>query len=96
MLIASRSEAEHFEHLRQLFARLQQAGLVVNIAKCEFGRAEYSFLGHRVNSRDVIPLPDVADHRRWSATIPGHGEFLLSVCTPRSCRSPASFQCDEQ
>lgn len=34
ILVASTSRAEHLTHLRQLFERLSQHGLIVNPAKC--------------------------------------------------------------
>ena len=82
ILIASKSESEHLEHLRQLFARLQQSGLVINAAKCEFGCAEISFLGHRVNSNGVVPLPDkvqaITDFAK-PTTVAGLQQFLGMV-----------------
>lgn len=37
ILIASRNQAEHMVHLRVVLERLQQQGLVINLAKCQFG-----------------------------------------------------------
>ncbi|KAJ8383472.1 hypothetical protein AAFF_G00220680 [Aldrovandia affinis] len=48
ILIASATEEEHLSHLRALFTRLSQHGLIVNPAKCLFGRGTIEFLGHRV------------------------------------------------
>ncbi len=36
LLVASENETEHVEHLRILFERLEQNGLVVTPAKCQF------------------------------------------------------------
>jgi hypothetical protein len=36
-LIASQDEQRHREHLRTLFERLNDYGVVINLAKCEFG-----------------------------------------------------------
>ncbi len=49
MLIASRNEREHMDHLRQVFAVLQENGLQINPAKCIFAAASLSFLGHHVD-----------------------------------------------
>ena len=43
ILVASRSYEEHLQHLRALFRRLADQGLVINPAKCEFGKAEENF-----------------------------------------------------
>ena len=58
ILVFSRSRQAHYAHLRQLFQRLHQHGLVVNVDKCQFGRSTIDFLGHRISPHGVIPLPD--------------------------------------
>ncbi|KAJ8401708.1 hypothetical protein AAFF_G00376790 [Aldrovandia affinis] len=57
ILIASATEEEHLSHLRALFTRLSQHGLIVNPAKCLFGRGTIEFLGHRVTCEGAVPLP---------------------------------------
>ena len=61
ILIFSRSQEEHRAHLRQLFGRLQEHGLVISLSKCKFGVNEIAFLGHRVNQQGVFPLPEKVD-----------------------------------
>ena len=58
ILVFSHSTQAHYDHLRQLFQRLDQHGLVVNVDKCQFGRSTIDFLGHRISPQGVIPLPD--------------------------------------
>jgi len=58
ILLFSRSRREHHDHIRQLLHRLDQHGLVVNVDKCQFGRSTIDFLGYRISSRGVVPLPD--------------------------------------
>ena len=57
ILVASVTEHEHLDILRQLFVRLRQYGLVLNIDKCEFGKSEIEFLGYKVTSEGITPLP---------------------------------------
>jgi RNase H-like domain found in reverse transcriptase/Reverse transcriptase (RNA-dependent DNA polymerase) len=57
MLIASRTKEEHLLHLREVLGRLQENGLVLNVAKCVWGQAEVEFLGHSVSAAGVAPLP---------------------------------------
>ena len=45
ILIYSKTRREHREHLEQVFTRLEQAGLQVDINKCEFFKTEVTFLG---------------------------------------------------
>ena len=43
------------EHLRILFERLEQNGLVVTPAKYQFGCTEIDFLGHHITEQGSIP-----------------------------------------
>ena len=54
--VASRSPEEHVQHLRILFQRLQEFGLVINLEKCSFHVSEIEFLGHHVSARGALPL----------------------------------------
>ena len=56
LLIASTSVDEHHSHLQQLFARLQEYGVVINPAKSLFGASSLEFLGHHVLEHGIHPL----------------------------------------
>jgi hypothetical protein len=55
--VASQTEELHRRHLRQIFQRLREHGLVINAEKCVFGASTIDFLGHRVDASGVRPLP---------------------------------------
>ena len=55
ILVASRSHEEHLQHLRALFQQLADQGLVINPAKCEFGKAEVNFLSHTISADGIRP-----------------------------------------
>ena len=57
ILVASDSALLHQGHLRQLFGRLSEHGLIVNPAKCRFGLPVIDFLGHHVSPKGAVPLP---------------------------------------
>jgi hypothetical protein len=38
--------------------RLKQAGLVINLEKCQFGKAAVDFLGHCISAEGATPLVD--------------------------------------
>lgn len=57
LLIASANPEEHKQHLHQLFQRLDSYGIVINPSKCLFGVPSLDFLGHRVDSNGISPLP---------------------------------------
>ena len=61
ILIASSSLAEHLRHVRILLERLAAAGLAINREKCRFGVEAVDFLGHRVTSSGIAPLPKKVD-----------------------------------
>lgn len=56
ILVASKTADEHLEHLRALFTRLAEFGLVIQIDKCVFGKSDLEFLGHTVNASGIRPL----------------------------------------
>ena len=56
--ISSKTPEEHKHHLRLVFERLQQHGLTINLAKCQFGQETIKFLGHLVDGNGIHPLPE--------------------------------------
>lgn len=56
VLIASNNSAEHKHHLRMLFKRLSEYGMMINKEKCEFGKSELDFLGHHISEHGIVPL----------------------------------------
>ena len=56
ILIASSSPEEHMQHVREVFQRLSNHGILINPSKCLFGVAELEFLGHHVSSEGICPL----------------------------------------
>ena len=82
ILVASRNATEHKVHLRQLFQRLQEHGLVINVAKCQFGCTRIDFLGHRITQHGAAPLPDKVEaiiQFNQPGTAKGLQEFLGMV-----------------
>lgn len=57
ILIASRNSEEHRQHITEVFDRIQQYGLIINIIKSDFGLSSVDFLGHTVTSQGITPLP---------------------------------------
>ena len=58
VLIASSTPEEHKQHLKLVFDRFKQFGVIINPAKCELGVSELTFLGHYLNTQGVRPLHD--------------------------------------
>ena len=57
LLVACKDEVEHVEHLWVIFQRLREAGLVLNVEKCQFGVPSVDYLGHHVDAAGVSLLP---------------------------------------
>ena len=56
LLIASTDLNTHLHHLRLVLERLQEAGLIVNMDKCEFGVSETTLFGHHVSADGIHPI----------------------------------------
>ena len=57
LLIFSKDEDSHLATLKELFTRLQSNGLAKGLDKCTFGVHALDFLGYRVNTKGITPLP---------------------------------------
>ena len=58
ILIASPHLPTHLLHLKEVLCRLQEAGLALNVSKCEFAKSSVQFLGHTISSSGSTPLVD--------------------------------------
>ena len=58
VLVYSASTSDHTKHLTAVLDKLRRAGLVINAKKCQFGRKEVNFLGHKLSAGKVSPLPE--------------------------------------
>ena len=66
ILVYSRTEAEHLQHLRTVLRALQEHDLHVKLSKCDFGLPEVEFLGHVVGADGIKVDPKKTDAiQRW-------------------------------
>lgn len=56
--IASDDIIQHRDHLRQIFKRLEEYNLTINIEKCVFGKSTIVFLGHSIDMYGMKPTPE--------------------------------------
>ena len=61
LLVFSKDELEHRQHLHQILHRLQAYGMSLNLPKSTFEVSEIEFLGHKLTSEGVFILKDRAD-----------------------------------
>ena len=66
ILVFSKTEEEHEEHLRQVLKRLREHRLFAKLSKCEFYMREVEFLGHKVSAEGIsVEDEKVAAIREW-------------------------------
>ena len=58
IIIFSRSEEEHLEHLEKVFLALKAAGLKLKRSKCDFFKSNLSYLGHMISEEGISPMPE--------------------------------------
>ncbi len=58
ILIWGKDQQEHDVRLHTVLRKLQEAGVTLNMEKCELSRAEVKFLGHILSADGVQPDPD--------------------------------------
>ena len=68
ILIFSKNEEEHAEHLRIVLQRLREHKLYAKSSKCDFWRKEVQFLGHIISKDGVSVDPSkIQDVLNWKA-----------------------------
>lgn len=55
-LVFSKTSQQHEEHLRLLFSRMRDYGVLINTNKCVFGASEVTFLGYQISAKGTEPL----------------------------------------
>ena len=48
----------HLHHLNEVFERFQNAGLKIKLSKCQFFKTHLHYLGHRISTNRLDPLPE--------------------------------------
>ncbi|KMQ86215.1 gag-pol polyprotein [Lasius niger] len=56
ILVASRTESEHQDHLRQVLRRIKEHGLSINAEKCNLGQSEVKYLGCTITKNGTKPI----------------------------------------
>ena len=55
IIIFSKNEAEHLEHIEIIFQKLKEAGLKLKESKCDFFKKEIHYLGHLISDKMNLP-----------------------------------------
>ncbi|GKG10962.1 putative reverse transcriptase domain-containing protein, partial [Tanacetum coccineum] len=62
ILIYSKSEEDHIEHLKLILELLKKEELYANFSKCEFWLSKVQFLGHVIDSEGIHVDPGLAGY----------------------------------
>ena len=67
ILVFSKNEEEHEEHLRLVLQKLRENQLYAKLSKCDFWLREVSFLGHVISDGGIAVDPSkVQDVLNWN------------------------------
>ncbi|KAK7605133.1 hypothetical protein V9T40_006991 [Parthenolecanium corni] len=92
--VFSENKEQHKHHLRQLLAKLDEAGLTINVAKSEFGTDEVDFLGYNISQGGISPkskkVQAILDYPP-PKDMHGLGRFLGMTNFYRRCIPQASY-----
>ena len=58
IIIISKTEEEHLQHLEEIFEWLRKAGLKLKLQKCSFFKKHIQYLGHLISDKGIQPLPE--------------------------------------
>lgn len=89
IMIASKTEEEHLQHLALVFARLREHGLIARESKCAFFQTEIKFLGYMFSAngkavdphktsalREVPPPATVHALQQWLGAVNYYSSFI--------------------
>ena len=58
IIIFSKTEEEHLQHLEIIFEKLHYTGLKLKRSKCSFMKMHIEYLGHLISEKGIEPMPD--------------------------------------
>ena len=61
IIIFTKNESQHLEHLETVFSHLREARLKMKWSKCDFFKSEIHYLGHLISPEGISPLPNKLD-----------------------------------
>uniref|UniRef100_A0A3B3CEF0 Gypsy retrotransposon integrase-like protein 1 n=1 Tax=Oryzias melastigma TaxID=30732 RepID=A0A3B3CEF0_ORYME len=89
VLVWGRTQEEHDSRLHGVLKRLQEAGISLNVEKCDLSKQEVTFLGHVITTNGISPDPskteavrkmkeptNVSELRSFLGTVNQLGKFI--------------------
>ena len=62
LLVYAPDEETHYNILKQIFQRLKENGLSLNVPKCQFGQKSVDYLGYIVSKEGITPMKQKVSH----------------------------------
>lgn len=66
VVIYSATWEDHLIHLKETLSKIQEAGLTLNVAKCEWAKSETNYLGYHLGNGELKPQVDKVEAVRRS------------------------------
>ena len=61
IIIFSKNESQHLEHLETVFSHLRETGLKMKQSKCDFFKSDLHYLEHLISPEGISLLPNKLD-----------------------------------
>ena len=61
IIIFSKNESQHLEHLETVFSHLRETGMKMKWSKCDFFKSEIHYLEHLISPKGISTLPNKLD-----------------------------------
>ncbi|WVZ51850.1 hypothetical protein U9M48_002953 [Paspalum notatum var. saurae] len=94
ILVYSKNEKEHEEHLRIVLSRLREHKLYAKFSKCAFWLKEVAFLGHILSAKGVVVDPKEGYYRRFIKDFSKIAKPMTAL-TQKNAKFAWSPKCDE-
>lgn len=65
ILVTGASDEDHWDNVCRVLGRLQEAGLRLKLAKCEFMKERVEYLGHVITSKGLHLVPRMSKQSSW-------------------------------
>ncbi|WVZ84402.1 hypothetical protein U9M48_031439, partial [Paspalum notatum var. saurae] len=94
ILVYSKNEKEHEEHLRIVLSRLREHKLYSKFSKCAFWLKEVAFLGHILSAKGVVVDPKQGYYRRFIKDFSKIAKPMTAL-TQKNAKFAWSPKCEE-
>nr|GFA70592.1 putative reverse transcriptase domain-containing protein [Tanacetum cinerariifolium] len=88
ILIYSKTQEEHVEHLRLVLELLKKEKLYAKFSKCEFWLREVQFIGHVINGNEIHVDPNKIEAKCKTFNLGEEQEWAFQTLKDKLCNAP--------